>query len=116
MTTAQLRPIESHRCFGGNQHVYEHDARTLGVPMRFSVYVPLRDPSERMPVVIYLSGLTCSEQNVTTKSGFHRTASDLGVIVVCPDTSPRGEGVADDESYDLGQGAGFYVNATQDPW
>jgi len=116
MTTAQLRQIESHRCFGGTQYTYEHDARTLGVPMRFSVYVPLRDPVEQMPVVVYLSGLTCSEQNVTTKSGLQRTASDLGMIVVCPDTSPRGEDVADNPDYDLGQGAGFYLNATQEPW
>lgn len=112
----ELRQIESHLCFGGTQWTYEHDAQTLGVPMRFSAFVPKCDPTERMPVVMFLSGLTCTEQNATTKAGFQQVASDLGIIVVCPDTSPRGEGVADDPAYDLGQGAGFYLNATQDPW
>ncbi len=114
--THSLRKLEAHASFGGNQGIYEHDSRTLGVPMRFSVYVPTRDGRQQMPVLIYLSGLTCSEQNVTTKGGFQGRASDLGMIVVCPDTSPRGDGVPDDPAYDLGQGAGFYLDATQDPW
>lgn len=111
-----LQQLEAHACFGGIQGTYQHHAQTLGVPMRFSAFVPKRDPSQQLPVMIYLSGLTCTEQNVTTKAGFQARASDLGMIVVCPDTSPRGEEVADDPAYDLGQGAGFYLDATEEPW
>lgn len=82
--------------------------------MEFSVFMPPQ--GRRAPVVLYLSGLTCNWENATTKAGFQRVAADLGLVVVCPDTSPRGEAVADDDTYDLGQGAGFYVDATRQPW
>lgn len=104
------------RCHGGYQDVCEHESSVLGVTMRFGVYLPPRAESERCPVLYWLSGLTCTEQNFITKAGAQRVASELGLILVAPDTSPRGEGVPDDPAYDLGQGAGFYVNATQKPW
>jgi S-formylglutathione hydrolase len=91
-----------------------HDSEATGTPMRLSAFVP---PGEGpFPVVIWLSGLTCTEDNFTTKAGAYEAASRLGLIVVAPDTSARGEGVANDEAYDLGQGAGFYVDATRKPW
>ncbi len=96
--------------------MYEHESNVLGVAMRFAVYLPPRAESVRCSVVYWLSGLTCTEQNFITKAGAQRVASELGLILVAPDTSPRGEGVPDDPAYDLGQGAGFYVNATQKPW
>lgn len=113
-------PIEqtaSNKIAGGNQNVYKHTSTTLGVDMNFAVYLPpAAVAGDACPVLYYLSGLTCTEQNVTTKAGLQRYAAEHNLIVVCPDTSPRGEGVADDDGYDLGQGAGFYINATQDPW
>ena len=84
--------------------------------MTFSVFVPPHDPGARLPVVWYLSGLTCTHANATDKSEYRRACADLGLIFVAPDTSPRGEGVADDPAYDLGQGAGFYLDATQPPF
>lgn len=104
--------IKQWKSFGGAQEVYRHDSVSTSTPMELSIYRP---PQVR-GVVVYLSGLTCSWENVTTKGGFQRDAAELGLVVVCPDTSPRGEGVADDEAYDLGQGAGFYVDATREPW
>ena len=103
-----------HRVFGGELSYAIHDSPATGVPMRFTVFQP---PGEGpYPYVIWLSGLTCTEDNFTVKAGAYRTAAELGLAVVAPDTSPRGEGVADDPAYDLGQGAGFYVDATQEPW
>jgi S-formylglutathione hydrolase len=103
-----------HRLFGGELSYVTHDSAATGVPMRFSIFLP---PGEgRRPYVVWLSGLTCTEDNFTTKAGAYGAAADLGLAVVAPDTSPRGEGVADDPAYDLGQGAGFYVDATQPPW
>ena len=111
-----LERIEHRACFGGWQDVWEHDSSTLGCRMRFGVYLPPQAADGPVPVLYWLSGLTCNEQNFITKAGAQRYAAEHGIALVCPDTSPRGEGVADAESYDLGQGAGFYVNATQPPW
>lgn len=108
---------EHHGSFGGRQEVWQHDSAVLGCAMKFGVYLPpvaLR--GERCPVLYWLSGLTCSEQNFITKAGVQAHAAAHGLIVVAPDTSPRGAGVADDPAYDLGQGAGFYLDATQAPW
>ena len=112
-----MERIEQHASFGGRQEVWRHASRSTGCDMRLGVYLPpaaLR--GERCPVLYWLSGLTCTEQNFITKAGAQEHAARHGLIVVAPDTSPRGEGVADDPAYDLGQGAGFYVNATQQPW
>jgi S-formylglutathione hydrolase len=111
-----LEIVSETACFGGTQGVYAHDSAATGTRMTFSVYLPPQASERRCPVVYYLSGLTCTWENATTKAGFQRGAAQHGLIVVAPDTSPRGEDVADDEAYDLGQGAGFYVDATERPW
>ena len=111
-----IETIATHRCFGGRQGFYRHDSRETGTSMRFAVYVPPQAERGPVPVVWFLSGLTCTEENFTVKAGAQRVAAELGLILVAPDTSPRGEGVADDPAYDMGQGAGFYVDATQEPW
>ncbi|HBK47057.1 MAG TPA: S-formylglutathione hydrolase [Xanthomonadaceae bacterium] len=111
-----MERIEHRACFGGWQDVYRHESTTLGCTMQFAVYLPPQAATRRLPVLYWLSGLTCTEQNFATKAGAQRYAAEYGVIVVAPDTSPRGEDVADAEGYDLGKGAGFYVNATQAPW
>lgn len=116
MSGGELERVEHRACFGGWQDVYQHDSATVSGPMRFGVYLPPQAARGPCPVVYWLSGLTCTEQNVITKAGFQRYAAELGLIVVSPDTSPRGDGVADDPAWDLGQGAGFYVNATEAPW
>ncbi|WP_321338495.1 S-formylglutathione hydrolase [Breoghania sp.] len=103
-------------CFGGRQLTLSHDSTSTGTPMRLSVFLPPAAENGPVPCVFWLSGLTCTEENFTVKAGAQRMASELGLMVVAPDTSPRGEGVANDEAYDLGQGAGFYVDATQSPW
>ena len=108
--------VERKRCFGGAQEVWSHASTTLGCEMRLGVYLPSKANDEKCPVLYFLSGLTCTEQNFVTKAGAQRYAAEYGVVVVAPDTSPRGDGVADDPEYDLGQGAGFYVNATEAPW
>ena len=103
--------------FGGHQRVYEHESTELGCAMEVAVYTPPQAETEAVPVLTYLSGLTCTWENVTTKAGFQADAAEHGVIVVCPDTSPRGDDVPDTtDEYDFGKGAGFYVNATQEPW
>lgn len=105
---------KTHVVHGGILRYLKHDSATTGTAMTLSVFVP---PGEGpFPVLIWLSGLTCTEDNFTTKAGAYRAAAEHGLIIVAPDTSPRGEGVADDPAYDLGQGAGFYVDATQAPW
>ena len=114
--TTTLQRIEHRRCFGGWQDVYRHRADTLGCDMNFAVYLPPQAEREACPVLYWLSGLTCTEQNFITKAGAQRYAAEHGVVVVAPDTSPRGDGVADDPAYDLGIGAGFYVDATRAPW
>lgn len=111
-----MQRIESHACFGGMQEVWQHDSATLGCAMRFGVYLPPQARERACPVLYWLSGLTCSEQNFITKAGAQRYAAEHGVILVAPDTSPRGVGVPDAEGFDLGLGAGFYVDATQAPW
>ncbi|NVN10983.1 S-formylglutathione hydrolase [Nguyenibacter vanlangensis] len=111
-----MERIERHACFGGWQDVYQHASETLGCTMKVGVYLPPQAQFGDVPVLYWLSGLTCTEQNFITKAGAQRYAAEHGVILVAPDTSPRGETVANDPAYDLGQGAGFYVNATQDPW
>jgi S-formylglutathione hydrolase len=111
-----MKRIEHRASFGGWQDVYEHASDTLGCTMRFAVYLPPQAEHGPLPVLYWLSGLTCNEQNFITKAGAQRYAAEHGVMLVAPDTSPRGEGVADAEGYDLGQGAGFYVDATQAPW
>ena len=111
-----MERIESHASFGGTQEVWKHASTALGCEMRFAIYLPEAAKTRRVPVLYWLSGLTCTEQNFITKAGAQQFAAEHGLIVVAPDTSPRGEGVANDDAYDLGQGAGFYVNATQAPW
>lgn len=111
-----MEEMSSARCFGGKQGVYRHTSSTLSCDMAFSVFKP--DGAGPFPTVFWLSGLTCTEENFTVKAGAQRVAAELGLMVVAPDTSPRGDGVPDDPdgAYDFGLGAGFYVNATQDPW
>ncbi len=111
-----LQRIEHRAMHGGWQDVYEHASRTLGCTMRFAVYLPPQAEAGKLPVLYWLSGLTCTEQNFITKAGAQRYAAEHGVILVAPDTSPRGDDVADADGYDLGKGAGFYLNATQAPW
>jgi S-formylglutathione hydrolase len=111
-----MQRIEHRACFGGWQDVYEHVSTTLGGTARFAVYLPPQAEKQKLPVLYWLSGLTCTEQNFITKAGAQRYAAEHGVIIVAPDTSPRGDDVADADGYDLGKGAGFYVNATQAPW
>lgn len=111
-----MQRIESHASFGGVQEVWQHESHTLDCRMRLGVYLPPQVQAGPCPVLYWLSGLTCTEQNFITKSGIQQHAAAHGLIVVAPDTSPRGAGVADAQGYDLGQGAGFYLNATQAPW
>lgn len=112
-----LELISEHACFGGVQRFYTHRADTLGVPMRFAVFLPAQAAASRRPALFYLAGLTCTEETFMIKAGAQRVAAELGVILVAPDTSPRGAAVPDDaQSWDLGQGAGFYVDATAAPW
>ena len=113
-----IETVSLNRSYGGTQGVYKHDSRETGTGMTFSVYVPPHQDGTRLPVVWYLSGLTCTHANVTEKGEFRRTCADLGLILVAPDTSPRGEGVPGDpaNAYDFGLGAGFYVDATEAPF
>jgi S-formylglutathione hydrolase len=106
----------SNRAFGGVQGVYEHASAATGTPMTFSVFVPDHREGARLPVLWYLSGLTCTHANVTDKGEFRRACAEHNVIFIAPDTSPRGDDVPDDEAYDFGKGAGFYVDATEVPW
>ncbi len=112
-----MERVESHASFGGRQEVWKHASTSTGTEMRFGIYLPAQAlAGEKCPVLYWLSGLTCTEQNFITKAGAQEHAARHGLIVVVPDTSPRGEAVANDPAYDLGQGAGFYLNATQEPW
>ena len=112
-----MNRIEHHASFGGRQEVWQHASRSTGTDMKLGVYLPPAAlAGEKCPVLYWLSGLTCTEQYFITMAGAQQHAAAHGLFVVAPDTSPRGEGVADDPAYDLGQGAGFYVNATQQPW
>jgi len=111
-----VNTISETASFGGTQGYYSHSSGVLSCDMRFSVYTPPQAKSGPVPVLWYLSGLTCTEDNATVKAGFQRVASELGIMVICPDTSPRGDDVPGYEGYDFGKGAGFYVNATAEPW
>jgi len=113
-----MKQVSETRCFGGRQLRFEHDSEVLNCTMQFSVFLPLRAEKAEVPAVYFLSGLTCTDENFSTKAGAQRVATELGIALIVPDTSPRGDNVADDPdgAYDLGLGAGFYVNATQEPW
>ncbi|EML1931178.1 S-formylglutathione hydrolase [Citrobacter freundii] len=111
-----MEMLEEHRCFEGWQQRWRHDSATLNCAMTFSIFLPPPRDNAPPPVLYWLSGLTCNDENFTTKAGAQRIAAELGIVLVMPDTSPRGEQVANDDGYDLGQGAGFYLNATQQPW
>lgn len=114
-----MKLLSSVQCFGGLQNQYEHVSEVLNCSMQFSVYLPPQaQAGQLVPVAYWLSGLTCTDQNFTTKAGAQRVAAELGIALVMPDTSPRGEGVPDDvdKAYDFGLGAGFYVDAIQVPW
>ena len=111
-----LKAQSSWASFGGVLGVNDHESSVCGCSMRFGVFTPPQAATGPVPVVWYLSGLTCSWANVMEKSGLQRIAAELGLMIIAPDTSPRGEDVPDDDAYDLGQGAGFYLTATQQPW
>jgi len=114
MTT--LETVETHASFGGTQGVYRHQSAVTGTEMTFAVFRPPQADDGPCPALYYLSGLTCTHANVMEKGEYRRAAAEQGLIVVCPDTSPRGPDIADDEGWQLGTGAGFYVDATQPPW
>ena len=112
-----IENLSSNKSFGGWHKQYSHESSTLSCSMRFAIFLPPQaSTGAKVPVLYWLSGLTCSDENFMQKAGAQRLAAELGIAIVAPDTSPRGESVANDDSYDLGQGAGFYVNATQPPW
>ncbi|WP_274961206.1 S-formylglutathione hydrolase [Lentibacter algarum] len=111
-----METVAENKCFGGVQGVYSHASKATGCDMTFGLFLPEEARDGPVPVLWYLSGLTCTHENAMVKAGAQGWAAEQGIALVFPDTSPRGEGVADDDGYDLGQGAGFYVNATQDPW
>ena len=113
-----MKMIAENKCYGGRQLRYAHNSRVLGCEMNFSIYLPPQAEKGKVPVVYWLSGLTCTDENFVNKAGAQRYAAELGLAIVAPDTSPRGEDVPDDpeRAYDFGLGAGFYVNATQAPW
>lgn len=111
-----LTLVETAIAFGGEQRKYRHDSAVLQCEMTFSLYLPSNQAGKKIPLIWWLSGLTCTDDNFSQKSGFQRLANHYQVAVMIPDTSPRGKDVPDDEGWDLGQGAGFYVNATQAPW
>ena len=108
--------VSSNRAHGGTQGVYTHPSSVTGTPMTFSVFVPDHAEGAKLPVLWFLSGLTCTHANVTEKGEFRAACAAHGIIFIAPDTSPRGDAVADDEGYDFGKGAGFYVDATRAPW
>ena len=111
-----IENVSENRSHGGTQGVYKHASAETGTDMTFSVFVPPQAQDRACPVLWYLSGLTCTHANVTEKGEYRAACAQAGIIFVAPDTSPRGAGVADDDAYDMGQGAGFYVDATQEPW
>ena len=111
-----MQTLSENACFGGTQGVHTHTSRACGCDMTFGLFLPEEAASGPVPVLWYLSGLTCTHENAMVKAGMQGWAAEHGLAVVFPDTSPRGTDVADDDAFDLGQGAGFYVNATQSPW
>lgn len=118
MATYTLEQIGANQSFGGQQLRYKHQSATLNCEMTFSIYLPPQAAKGPVPVLYWLSGLTCNDENFVQKAGAQQHAAQHGIAIVCPDTSPRGDGVADDPeaAYDMGLGAGFYVDATQQPW
>jgi S-formylglutathione hydrolase len=111
-----IETVSESKSFGGTQGVYRHESTSTGTPMTFAVYVPEHAPGAKLPVLWWLSGLTCTHVNVMDKGEYRKACAEHGVIFVAPDTSPRGDEVPDDPEYDFGKGAGFYVDATQEPW
>ena len=111
-----MKTHSENKCFEGMQGVYQHWSETCNCDMTFGIFMPSIATSEPVPLVWYLSGLTCTHENAMTKAGAQAAAEEFGVAIVFPDTSPRGNNVPDDDDYDLGQGAGFYLNATEQPW
>ncbi len=111
-----LETLSNNKAHGGTQGVYRYASTATGTPMTFSVFIPDHEAGAKLPVLWYLSGLTCTHANVTEKGEYRATCAEHGVIFIAPDTSPRGDDVPDDEGYDFGKGAGFYVDATQEPW
>ena len=111
-----METISENACFGGVQGVYRHASSATACDMTFGLFLPSEAKEHKVPVLWYLSGLTCTHENAMTKAGAQAWASQAGIALIFPDTSPRGDNVADDDAYDLGQGAGFYVNATEEPW
>lgn len=111
-----VKQIDEHKSFDGWQRRYSHASKVCACDMTFALYLPPAAEHQRVPVVYWLSGLTCTDENFVNKAGAQAVAAELGIAIVAPDTSPRGQDVADEDVYDLGQGAGFYVNATQPPW
>lgn len=117
MSVSALELVSEHACFGGVQRYYQHASSTIGLPMRFSVFLPPQAQQGAVPAVMYLAGLTCTEETFMAKGGAQRVAAELGLALIAPDTSPRGAGVPGEaESWDFGVGAGFYLDATQAPW
>ena len=111
-----MQTVSENKCFDGVQGVYSHASNACACDMTFGVFMPSLARTTDVPVLWYLSGLTCTHENAMVKAGAQAWAEQAGIALVFPDTSPRGDSVANDDAYDLGQGAGFYVNATQDPW
>ncbi len=111
-----MEQVSANRSHGGTQGVYTHASAATGTQMTFSVFVPDHDEGARLPVLWYLSGLTCTHTNVTEKGEYRAACAEQGIVFIAPDTSPRGDAVPDDDAYDFGKGAGFYVDATQEPW
>ncbi len=118
MSNPTLELLSAHACFGGEQRFYQHNSREIGLPMKFSVYLPPQAlQGEKVPALLYLAGLTCDEKTFMEKAGAQRLASELGLALVAPDTSPRGANVPGEaDAWDFGVGAGFYLDATQAPW
>jgi S-formylglutathione hydrolase len=115
--TASIRTLSEHRCFGGVQRFHEHDSREVGLPMRFSTFLPPQAERGPVPALLYLAGLTCNEETFMVKAGAQRLASDLGIALVAPDTSPRGAHLPGEaDAWDFGLAASFYLDATQAPW
>lgn len=113
----EIELLGKNKQFDGWNQQYSHTSSVLDCQMRFAIYLPPQtEQGKKLPVLYWLSGLTCTDENFTQKAGAQRIAAELGIVLVMPDTSPRGDDVANDEGYDLGQGAGFYINATQSPW
>ncbi|SAL08901.1 carboxylesterase [Caballeronia cordobensis] len=112
-----LELVEEHRCFDGVQRIYRHDSKTIGLPMRFSVFLPAGAASGKVPALFYLAGLTCTEETFPIKAGAQRYAAEHGIALIAPDTSPRGAEIpGEKDAWDFGVGAGFYVDATREPW